>query len=511
MKAMIQDMKEMTDSQELLESKPYPIISVFIYILITIILIALTWSYFGEIDDYIKANGIIRPLDKLSVVRNVIAGKVENVNFEEKQTVKKGDILYTIEHKGIDIDKNALTKQKNELGQELSNLKKLKQSILDGKNLFSKNSETEKDYFNKYIKYETELEINTAQENNSQFDLNQVKADANLTQKNASQKVVEIRDTLKNLQLLKQSIEQCKNLFNESSTEYYNKYVVYSYNIDNYKKAIEQKKVAYDNNVILESVGGVPKNAVVESMDLLTGAELELKKYQSDYVSSISNSITQNTQNLNDLEISLQGAQQKLRTLNNKTYSADITTTQLKNNKIIQIEDSIATNEQNLDKIDKDLKTVDLNIEQSTVRAPIDGVVNVLSEVNRGDLLQSGVEIASIVPDNNLQYKVQIYVSNKDIAGIKEGQIIKYQLLALPFKEYGEMPGKVTKIGIDSKVDEKSESSYYIVEAEVDNKPLYSYKGVKAEIKVGMDCEVHLITKSKKILYYLLEKLNLRD
>jgi len=244
---------------------------------------------------------------------------------------------------------------------------------------------------------------------------------------------------------------------------------------------------------------------------LLADAEFELKKYQSDYWVNLTSSIDQNNQTLNELEINLQIAQQSLKTSNEKTGNGDSTIVQYEQNAIVQIEDSITSNETSIDEIEKSLKTVNLNIEQSTVRAPIDGVVNVMSEVSKGDLLQSGLEVVSILPVNNLQYQVRIFVSNRDIASIKEGQLLKFQFLALPYKEYGEVSGKVTKIGIDSKADEKSGLSYYIVEAEVDNKPLYSYKGVKAEIKVGMDCEVHMITKSKKILYYLLEKLNLRD
>ncbi|MBZ4647232.1 MAG: hypothetical protein JG777_2721 [Clostridia bacterium] len=33
----------------------------------------------------------------------------------------------------------------------------------------------------------------------------------------------------------------------------------------------------------------------------------------------------------------------------------------------------------------------------------------------------------------------------------------------------------------------------------------------KAEIKVGMACEAQVITKTKKVLYYLLEKINLKE
>lgn len=38
-----------------------------------------------------------------------------------------------------------------------------------------------------------------------------------------------------------------------------------------------------------------------------------------------------------------------------------------------------------------------------------------------------------------------------------------------------------------------------------------SYKGIVKEIKVGMVCEAQVVTKSRKILWWLLEKINLLD
>ncbi len=64
-------------------------------------------------------------------------------------------------------------------------------------------------------------------------------------------------------------------------------------------------------------------------------------------------------------------------------------------------------------------------------------------------------------------------------------------------------------IATDATVDPKSGLSYYLVESTIENKPLFSYNGEKGELKMGMTCEAQVITKQKKILYYLLEKINL--
>ena len=57
MKTYIQDLKDITDSREMLESKPHFFLAWFAYILIGILVVALIWSYFGQIEDYVKAVG----------------------------------------------------------------------------------------------------------------------------------------------------------------------------------------------------------------------------------------------------------------------------------------------------------------------------------------------------------------------------------------------------------------------------------------------------------------------
>ena len=45
MKTYIQDIKDMSDSREMLEAKPHSFMTWFIYIIIAIIGVALVWAY----------------------------------------------------------------------------------------------------------------------------------------------------------------------------------------------------------------------------------------------------------------------------------------------------------------------------------------------------------------------------------------------------------------------------------------------------------------------------------
>jgi len=70
------------------------------------------------------------------------------------------------------------------------------------------------------------------------------------------------------------------------------------------------------------------------------------------------------------------------------------------------------------------------------------------------------------------------------------------------------LSGKIKKINADSFMDDLTGVSYYLVESNIENKPLLSYTGEKASIKVGMSLEGQIVSERKKVLYIILEKLD---
>jgi HlyD family secretion protein len=90
MKGIIQDINELSDSRELLESKPHKFVLLFLYIFMSLLVAALVWTYFGEKDVVVKANGNVRPNEGISFIRNKVLGKVERVNYKNGQFIKKG-------------------------------------------------------------------------------------------------------------------------------------------------------------------------------------------------------------------------------------------------------------------------------------------------------------------------------------------------------------------------------------------------------------------------------------
>ncbi|WDC83393.1 hypothetical protein PL321_11630 [Caloramator sp. mosi_1] len=89
MRETIYDLRQLTDSRELLEAKPHRFVQIFVYMLIIILTTTIIWTYFGEMDIAVKANGVVRTNDKMSLVTNKVMGKVVEVNYKEGMPVKK--------------------------------------------------------------------------------------------------------------------------------------------------------------------------------------------------------------------------------------------------------------------------------------------------------------------------------------------------------------------------------------------------------------------------------------
>ncbi|NFA43751.1 HlyD family efflux transporter periplasmic adaptor subunit [Clostridium botulinum] len=721
MSNVIQNLSEITDSREMLEARPHKFTSIFAYVLIALLAIALIWSYFGKIDIVVKTNGVVKSNEKTISVLNEVDGKVDNVNFKEGQSVKEGDILYTLDCKDVILNKDNYEKQLEILENDTENINKLRKSILENKSYFDANNLNETEYYNKYLEYSTTNEKLLLTEKQTDLEINATNDNKLISSKSFIKEISENNDVINSLNRLLESIYENENKFLPGDELYYSEYTDYQLSIENIKNSIEQKKLELQNaqNKYTEAINDY-KNQINNAEAAYNNSILKLQQYKSGYISQIEESITKNknslsdaedTYSLNDTKVSqiekkidnlqllvesinsaqnlftdpnstyykqyvdytnnlknhqgsdeeayknsylmkinesidderntldqlqpessssdtksdninkninnlkklrlsisentnyfsesnkeyynkfleyqnnvselqnnintqkdlissleskkysiindyenqisitekvLEGAQtdlgkyknksaldiksklddankstEKLQTelekskitselddVNNQLATNDIT--KYKMDTLVKLDDNTKENELKLDELKTNIQTLQFNVDKSTVKATIDGVVNVKNDIAKGQLVKSGEEVLSVIPKDNSQYKVQLYVSNKDINGMKVGEKTKYHFQALPYKEYGELIGVITDIAVDSTIEPKTGVSYYLVESEIENKPLFSYKGETGELKIGMNCEAQVITKQKKILYYLLEKMNLK-
>lgn len=447
---------------------------------------------------------------------------------------------------------NISKKQLELLQKRLANTKKLIQAIKLNENLFA-NSGNEKEFYNLYLKYQSDYQSLVIQ-----YDKAKEEIDHSTTHEDLVNSLEYYKNMLGGLKKLQKSIDNSENNFDEISS-YSLQYEEYVNKVADLNADYKQAKENYEINKELQGLA-VTELEVQQSKNAMDQAKRAIKTYKTNYLSNVSSNVTEADNKLKELNISKQktSSKEELYQENKKEKNAALDNFKLKyltelDNSVNSLKENITSqksnsgsfklqDEQNLQNEDNNLQVslkqykgnelqsviTDINtytdkkeelqaninklkvqLSNSIVKASKSGVVNSNVELVVGDELSSSTEVMTIIPENNSKYKANIYVNNKDIGKLREGMNIKFNIYALPQSEYGYLKGKITSISKDYKVDSSSNSGYYLVEAKLDNKILYNSQGNKGVLKVGMTCQAQMITEKKRILTYVLEKINL--
>ncbi|MFI2131522.1 HlyD family efflux transporter periplasmic adaptor subunit [Lysinibacillus fusiformis] len=558
MRIKISNLNELTDSREILESKPHPFVSIFISILVVILICALAWSYFGEIDTVAKANGIVRPNEKVHTAQSPINGKVQGLYLKEGQKVREGDLLFSIEQKEV---LKELANRKAELGQievELNLLNKYKVSIQQRKNQFSKSIENEFKYLklvDQYIANYKQLEIDfqsnsidVEQKRNSLEQSSQMtdikirenertfkdeKNKYEVEKGGLENKINQVNVDLDNERKLKKSIISKQNYLDPSDS-------VRNSRLANYQKKLDQLTLIMNDNEKIYNrsleLGErfVPKAQIENEKMQYENASLELEKFINNTILDIDTNINTLENQLKQTKTDIEGLDkvtdliinndglnlekqhlaESIQDIDNQkgllNEGVQVTLKKFELDKVVEINSQIEEAEKKKKTIQENIEQLEISSNKGAVKASTSGTINVIKEINVGEFLQAGEPILSIIPDQESQYKVTLAVPNQEIGKIKIGDKVNFHFSAFPKQNFGYLSGEISSISPDSVTGENG-LSYYSVEASLTTKILSNKKGEKGEVKVGMTVEASVIADSKKILHYLLEKVNLID
>lgn len=502
MRFKIEDINNLSDSRQVLESKPNKFIIIFIYILLALILIFLTWAWFSEKEVVAKVSGVVRPNSQVQTISNIVQGEVKNVKMKNGEKVSKGDILLEIDSDSLEKEKERIDDQIDKINKDNSNLNKLNKSIANNTNYFS-NSGSEKEYYYKFKSYESGNTVSLAEKNNIANSKNELSGEKSKLEK-----------------LSKSIIEETN--YNEANSAYSAQYESYMSSRQMIKNKIDQlnnsknelnKQLESDNKKINE----IPQDDA-QQLDLIKASIDEKQQQISQIDFEIKNSNEELEKLKNDtiaqIKGSIQEANQSINTLDGNLKSIDETSSINKDSNkttiLAQIEEKINLNKQSKTELEANKKQIEESLEKCVIKSPVNGKVNTLVDLQQGLVLQPGTIVANIIP-NSSNYKVDLMIPTKDIANINTDKKIKYSFEALPYREYGFLEGKIESISPDSKTDSKTGISFFTGEGSLNSNVLHSNKGEESYIKPGMICEAKIITRNEKMMYYLLEKIGLKN
>lgn len=522
MKPIIVDMKDMSDSTEVYDSKPNRFLVYTIYLIFIILIVAVLWMAFFKMDIVVKSDGMFKGSTAVYEISSGVNGSVEETHIENGQFVTEGDVLYVL---SIDELSDTILRYQNELDAAKARLEILSayDKSLDGDKT-GLVALTDNPYYREFLDRRELLFANIG--------LNDTSGQTTLYQGNVdsiSETMATYREKIEKLNAVKQCIVERNNTFGSSESAYYsmvssylasysytalqydNKINEYQRQIDEYENQIKKAEAGTDSQVIIDvetlkqqrdALITAQKSAQTEKTQGLTNLELQ-------QITSIEQQILGYDDTILSLETNLTSAKLQLETLNDGDNEAKETVAILTEKGNIATE--ILTYEDKVKECESYLKSYDIQNDNCIVKANVSGYFYISQELKAGSFVQEGTAIGTIYPEAESKYYAEIHVENADIAKVKEGQEVKFEIVSYPSSEYGYFEGTVENIAKDISVDPNTGHSYYVVRVKCENMTLKGKDGEEVTLMNGMACQAKIVIDEKTILTYLLEKVDLLD
>ncbi len=543
MKPIIIDMKEISDSTEVYESKPNRILVYTIYIILTMVVVAVLWMALFKMDIVVKCNGIFKGSNAIYEISSGVTGSVKRTHIKNGQYVKEGDILYVL---SIDELSDTILRYQNELEAAQARLEILSgyEKSLDG-DPSGLETLTDNPYYKEFLNRKELLFANInlgKSDTTGQVTLHQGNVDS------LSGTISKYNEKIEKLNNVKQCIMVRNNTFDSSEGIYYsmvssylasysyttlqydNQINEYQRQIDEYEEQIKKAEIPATGD---ETVGGndldvEADSTATQSSNVAIDVEA-LKKQRDALIVALDSAQKERTQALMNLELQqIATIEQQISGYNDTILSLETNLTSAKlqldavngvdteSKEMIailtekgNIAAEILTYKDKVKECETYLKSYDIQNDNCIIKANVSGYFYVSQDLKTGSFVQEGSSIGTIYPEAESKYYAEIYVENTDIGKIKEEQKVKFEIAAYPSSEYGYFEGTVENIAKDISVDQSTGYAYYVVRVKCKNMTLKGKDGKEVTLINGMACQAKIVTDEKKILTYLLEKINL--
>ena len=146
------------------------------------------------------------------------------------------------------------------------------------------------------------------------------------------------------------------------------------------------------------------------------------------------------------------------------------------------------------------IPALESRVERTSVRSPVDGVINQLNYPTADAYVSTGDVLLEIVPTGS-DLIVEAKIDPKDIGDIILGQKVQISLTAYDPTKYGRIDGNVEGISADAITDNQTGLQHYIVDVSLDG-TLFEDDGSAVKILPGMVASIDVLSGKRTVLDY---------
>lgn len=163
-----------------------------------------------------------------------------------------------------------------------------------------------------------------------------------------------------------------------------------------------------------------------------------------------------------------------------------------------QLTKEILENEKQLQEIDTQLSETRVTLNYQQLKAPVSGIVFDLQPHSPGYVYNSSEPILKIVPGDGLV--AQIFITNQDIGFVKEGMSVNVRIDSFPYQEFGDIKGKLIRIGSDTLPPDQVHQ-FYRFPAEVRiEKQTITINGREIPLQSGMSLSANITVRKRTVI-----------
>tara|TARA_E500000331_G_scaffold351220_2_gene397471 strand:- start:2889 stop:4442 length:1554 start_codon:yes stop_codon:yes gene_type:complete len=165
----------------------------------------------------------------------------------------------------------------------------------------------------------------------------------------------------------------------------------------------------------------------------------------------------------------------------------------------------IEENEKQLAQIQNQINEAKLTLNYQEINSPVRGIVFDLQPAAPGYVVDTQFPILKIVPIDELVARV--FVSNRDIAFLKNGQLVKVRVDAYPYNEFGEIHGEIDSIGSDVLEPDQNFNFYRFPVTIKFEYPHVIYKKRKLPLRSGMSLSANIVLRQRPVISLFTERI----
>lgn len=457
-------------TEALLDALPRLWTRSLLYVLISFTTFALPWAMLSHMDETGSARGRIEPKGATQKLDSQAGGSVIAVKVKEGDTVKAGQVL-------VELESNVLQTQRE---QALAKLEGLRIEL------------AQQEVFKNQLSLSTRI----------QEQQNQAQQLEKLAQVEQARQNLDALKTVYNIQNEEKlaKVDQMKRVFESSKAAYELASVRLKGSqekVPRYKKAFTDGAISQDRFNEVQELAKENEEQLVQAQSQISQAQSSIQEQHSTYERTI---------HQGDSDIK----QAQWRWLEQKRgYQSLIHTGQLallkSQEQIKDLQTRITDEKSEITQTASQIASLNFQLQQKVVRSPIDGVIFALPVNKPGAVVQPGEMIAQIAPKNTpLVLKAQM--PTKDSGFLKLGSPVKIKFDAYPFQNYGIVPGTVTRISPDSKIQQASTGNTETFELEITMQQSYiEAEHKQVSLAPGQTATAEVIVRQQRVIDYMLD------